>query len=70
LQSRFPSQAGGSADIVFKAAAGVNDPSARARLDDLFAQVARIPQVAEVVSPMPPAAPASSVPMEPSATPR
>jgi len=51
LQNRFPSQAGSSADIVIKAPAGVNDPAIKPRLNALFAQVAKIPQVAEVVSP-------------------
>ncbi|MGH9124746.1 MAG: MMPL family transporter [Acidimicrobiales bacterium] len=51
LQARFPSQAGTSADIVFKAPAGVNDPAVRARLDGLFAQVAKVAQVDDVASP-------------------
>jgi RND superfamily putative drug exporter len=51
LQTRFPSQGGSSADIVFKAAAGVKSPGARPRLDALFTQIATIPQVSEVVSP-------------------
>ena len=33
LQTRFPSQAGGSADIVFKAPAGVADPAVEQRMD-------------------------------------
>jgi len=51
LSTRFPSQAGGSADIVFKADAGVADASVHQRLDALFADVAKVPQVAEVISP-------------------
>ncbi len=51
LQTRFPSQAGSSADIVFKAAAGVRVPAAEARLNDLFSRVGRLPQVGEVLSP-------------------
>jgi RND superfamily putative drug exporter len=51
LQSRFPSQAGSSADIVFKAPAGVTDASVEPRLEELFAAVAKVPQVAEVNSP-------------------
>ena len=51
LQRRFPSQAGGTADIVFEADAGVTDPAVKQRLEQLFGQVATLPQVAEVVSP-------------------
>jgi RND superfamily putative drug exporter len=61
LEVHFPSEAGdgddgpggggGPAQIVFKAEAGVSDPTVQARLDDLFAQVALLPQVAEVASP-------------------
>jgi RND superfamily putative drug exporter len=51
LSTRFPSQAGGSADIVFKADAGVADSTVRQRVDALFADVAKVPQVAEVISP-------------------
>jgi RND superfamily putative drug exporter len=51
LQSRFPSQAGSSADIVFKAPAGITDASVKPRLEALFAAVAKVPQVAEVSSP-------------------
>ena len=51
LQTRFPSQAGTTADIVFKADAGVADPAVQARLEALFAEVKGVPQVTEVVSP-------------------
>ncbi len=51
LQTRFPSQGGSSADLVFKAGAGIKDPAIEARLTDLFAQVSKIPQVTDVVSP-------------------
>jgi len=51
LQSRFPAQAGGTAVIVFKADAGVNDPAIRQRLEALFAQVAEVDQVTGVDSP-------------------
>jgi putative drug exporter of the RND superfamily len=54
LQSRFPAQAGSSADIVFKAGRGLQDPAVRGHLDDLFAQVTRVPQVAGVASPFAP----------------
>ena len=51
LESRFPSQAGTSADIVFKADAGLSDPAVQQRLNGLFDQVATVPQVSEVASP-------------------
>ena len=51
LQTRFPSQAGSSADIVFKASAGVTNPAIQARLTDLFARIGQLPQVGEVLSP-------------------
>jgi RND superfamily putative drug exporter len=51
LQTRFPSQGGSSADIVFKAAAGVKAPATEQRLTALFTQLAHVPQVTEVVSP-------------------
>jgi RND superfamily putative drug exporter len=51
LQSRFPSQAGSSADIVFKADAGVADPAVRQQLEELFAKVTAVNQVGEVASP-------------------
>ena len=54
LQSRFPSQAGATADIVFKADAGIDDPAVQQHMTDLFAQVAEIPQVNEVLSPYAP----------------
>jgi RND superfamily putative drug exporter len=54
LQNRFPSQAGSSADIVFKAGAGANDPAVKQRLEELFAQMATVPHVSEVVSPYSP----------------
>ncbi|MDQ1366210.1 MAG: putative drug exporter of the superfamily, partial [Acidimicrobiaceae bacterium] len=63
LQTRFPSQAGSSADIVFKATAGataatgstgVKDPAIQARLNTLFGDVGKLPQVGEVLSPFAP----------------
>ena len=54
LQSRFPSQAGTTADIVFKADAGVTDPAVQQRMQALFDQSATVPQVTEVVSPYAP----------------
>src|SRR4051794_29560993 len=54
LQSRFPSQAGATADIVFKADAGVDDPAVQQHMTDVFNQVAAIDQVNEVSSPYSP----------------
>ena len=51
LQSRFPSQAGSTADIVFKADAGVTDPAVQQRMEALFAEAATVNQVTEVQSP-------------------
>ena len=51
LQTRFPSQAGTTADIVFKADAGVADPAVQQQLQALFDQAAAVAQVTEVVTP-------------------
>jgi RND superfamily putative drug exporter len=55
LQTRFPSQAGTNANIVFKADAGVTDPATQQQLQGLFDQLATVPQVTEVVTPYGPA---------------
>ena len=39
LKERFPSRAGDTADIVFRAKNGVNDPSIRTRMEAVFAAV-------------------------------
>src|SRR5581483_1991221 len=39
LKSHFPSRAGDTADIVFTSARGVNDPTVKAAMNDLFAKV-------------------------------
>jgi len=51
LQNRFPSQAGSTADVVFKADAGIADPAVKQQLEALFTQIESVPQVSEVVSP-------------------
>jgi len=51
LQQRFPTQSGGTADIVFKADQGVSSPAVKARMQHLFDQVASLPGVVEVTSP-------------------
>src|SRR5439155_26930143 len=51
LESRFPSRAGDEGEVVFARAAGVSDPTLRAHMESLFADVARVPGVGAVVSP-------------------
>jgi RND superfamily putative drug exporter len=52
LQKSFPQQAGDRDTIVFAVRSGtVLDPAVRARMSAMFAQVARLPHVASVVSP-------------------
>ena len=54
LQTRFPSQAGSTADVVFKADAGVADPAVQQHMEALFAEIATVNQVTEVQSPYAP----------------
>jgi RND superfamily putative drug exporter len=51
LEEKFPTQAGDSATIAFKADAGINDPAVKQQIDDLLKNVAAIPEVVGVVSP-------------------
>jgi RND superfamily putative drug exporter len=52
LQKSFPAQAGDRDTIVFKVShGGVRDPAVRAHMSALFAQVAKLPHVAGVLSP-------------------
>jgi putative drug exporter of the RND superfamily len=54
LQRSFPAQAGDRDTIVFKVSSGtVLDPAVRARMSATFAEVARLPHVAAVISPYP-----------------
>jgi RND superfamily putative drug exporter len=55
LKSRIPSRAGGTAEIVFKADAGVNNPAVKAKMEALFKQVAVLPGIKEVATPYSPA---------------
>src|SRR5690242_19662248 len=55
LKSRIPSRAGGTAEIVFKADAGVNDPTIKTKMQTLFGQVGALPGMQAVVSPYDPA---------------
>ena len=54
LTANFPSQAGDSAQIVFRADGSVSDPDTQARIQDLDAQVATLPHVAAVRGPFDP----------------
>ena len=51
LQAQFPERSGDTADIVFRARRGVDDPGVRARMQRLFAAVRRVDHVLEVISP-------------------
>jgi RND superfamily putative drug exporter len=51
LAARFPARAGDEGQIVFSAPAGVRDPAVQARMDALFAEIARVPGVTSVASP-------------------
>ena len=56
LKDRFPAESGETGKIVFhtNSAAGINDPAVRARLEPLFAQVAKAPHVVRVIPPFAP----------------
>lgn len=56
LKIHFPKMAGDTASIVFKAERGVQDPQVRARMEQLFARVAKVDHVAAVQSPYQPGA--------------
>ena len=56
LTERFPEMSGDTASIVFRANAGVEDPTVRTRMEQLFEQVARVDNVLAVVSPYAPGA--------------
>ncbi|HEY2536540.1 MAG TPA: MMPL family transporter [Solirubrobacteraceae bacterium] len=52
LQHSFPAQAGDRDTIVYKVSSGtVHDPAVRERMEATFAQVAKLPHVAAVISP-------------------
>src|SRR3954447_18158031 len=53
LKTRFPARAGDTADVVFRADKGVNDPAVRARMEALFAEMAPgvVPHVVALDSP-------------------
>ncbi len=51
LQSRFPQQGGDSAQVVFAAKNGVEQPAVRARMRRAFAQIRGVPHVTGVTDP-------------------
>ena len=51
LSNRFPSEAGGTGDIVFKANSGVNNPIVRQEVQALLSQVRQVNQVTSTQSP-------------------
>jgi len=54
LKSRFPARSGDTAEIVFKADSGIQDPSVKQTMEGFLAQVARLPHVVAVISPYSP----------------
>ena len=51
LKAHFPQRSGDSADLVFQAPAGVNDPAIKARIEALLVDVRKVPGVTGVDSP-------------------
>ncbi|MFN2593579.1 MAG: MMPL family transporter, partial [Actinomycetota bacterium] len=51
LTSRFPQQAGDTAQIVFKDTAGIKDPQVQSGLEDLFSQISQLRYVVRIDSP-------------------
>jgi RND superfamily putative drug exporter len=51
LEERFPDFAGDTAQIVFKADAGVHDPRTQSAMEDLFGEIAQVDRVIGVDSP-------------------
>jgi RND superfamily putative drug exporter len=51
LETKFPAQSGDSAQIVFKAEAGVESPAVERKMKAVFAAVEKVPHVSEVASP-------------------
>src|SRR5882757_7591782 len=51
LETRFPARAGDEGQIVFAHKGGVQDAAVQARMEDLFAEVAKVPGVTSVLSP-------------------
>jgi RND superfamily putative drug exporter len=51
LETKFPAQSGDTAQIVFKAQAGVESPVVRKKMEGAFAEIEEFPHVSEVASP-------------------
>jgi putative drug exporter of the RND superfamily len=51
LETKFPAQSGDTAQIVFKAPAGVQSAAVQRKMEAVFAAVAKFPHVSEVASP-------------------
>jgi len=62
LEKSFPAQAGDRDTIVYKVSSGtVTDPAVKARMSAMFAEVAKLPHVAAVISPYAGAAAGKSI---------
>src|SRR5437867_11703651 len=53
LKSRFPSHAGGTVDIVFRARGGVAAPTVRAAVERVLAEMRALPGIDDIASPFP-----------------
>jgi RND superfamily putative drug exporter len=51
LETKFPEQSGDTAQIVFKADAGVESPAVQKKMEGVFKQIEGFPHVSEVASP-------------------
>jgi putative drug exporter of the RND superfamily len=51
LENNFPQQSGGTSQIVYKAAAGVESPQVKQKMESVFKSVEKEPHVTEVASP-------------------
>jgi len=51
LETRFPAQAGDTAQLVFTAEGGIEAPAVRKKMEGVFAEVEALPHVSEVSSP-------------------
>ena len=54
LDHKFPARAGETSMVVFKASPSLDDPSARASIDDVIARIRQVPDVVAVRSPFDP----------------
>jgi putative drug exporter of the RND superfamily len=51
LETKFPAQSGNTAQIVYKAEAGVESPAVRKKMEAVFGEIEEFPHVSEVASP-------------------